>query len=168
MTRRPSRRLAAVADRLDGGDDALWLPPFGCRSDMADHSCHTGCRLVLGDPTVTRAPIGPTSQRRGSTTPSKENNVTSLICTSSGSRAVERAIAPGSEVRCAHCGALVRFAARQRDHQVIANVYVDGRWARVEHFHPRCYSAAADPYGPAEMSCLPSRSKAIGVGGRKG
>ena len=91
----------------------------------------------------------------------------SLICASSESRAVERAIAPGSEVRCARCGAFVRFAVRQRGHQVIANVYVDGRWARVEHFHPRCYRAAAYPYGPAEMSSLPSR-KAIRVGGRKG
>jgi hypothetical protein len=94
--------------------------------------------------------------------------VTSLICTSSESRAVERLIAPGGAVHCAQCGAQVKFAARERGRQIIANVYVDGRWARVEHFHPRCYSAAGYPYGPAEMSRLPSRSKATGVGGRKG
>jgi hypothetical protein len=94
--------------------------------------------------------------------------VTALICTSSESRAVERAIAPGGAVRCAHCGGLVRFAVRERGRQVIANVYVDGRWARVEQFHPRCYRAAAYPYGPAEMSSLPSSSKAIGVGGPRG
>jgi hypothetical protein len=93
--------------------------------------------------------------------------VTSLICTSSESRAVERPIDPGNAVRCAHCGTLVKFAARQRGRQVIANVYVDGRWARVEHFHARCYHAAAYPFGPAEMSALPSRSKGIGAGGRK-
>jgi hypothetical protein len=93
--------------------------------------------------------------------------VTSLLCASSESRAVERVIAPGSAVPCAHCGAPLRFAARERRRQVIANVYLDGRWARVEHFHPRCYSAAGYPYGPAEMSCLPSRPKAIGVGGRE-
>ena len=89
--------------------------------------------------------------------------MTSLICTSSESRAVERAIAPGSAVHCAHCGALVRFAVRGRVRQVIANVYLGGRWARVEHFHPCCYRAAGDPYGPVEMSCVPSSSKAIGV-----
>jgi hypothetical protein len=88
--------------------------------------------------------------------------MTSLFWTSSKSRAVERLIAPGSAVHCAHCGARVGFAVRGRGRQVIANVYVDGRWARVEHFHPRCYSAAADPYGPAEMSCLPGRSTTNG------
>ena len=94
--------------------------------------------------------------------------MTSLICTGCESRAVERLVAPGSAVHCAHCGALVRFAVREKVRQVIANVYLDGRWARVEHFHPRCYCAAAYPYGPAEMSSLPSRSKATRVGGRTG
>jgi hypothetical protein len=83
--------------------------------------------------------------------------MTSLTCIQSESRAVERAIAPGNAVRCAHCGALVKFAARDRARQVIANVYVDARWSRVEHFHSRCYSDAADPYGPPEMSTLPVR-----------
>ena len=94
--------------------------------------------------------------------------MTSLICTSFESRAVERPIDPGNSVRCAHCGTLVKFAARQRGRQVIANVYVDGRWARVEQFHPRCYRAAAYPYGPAEMSALPSRSKGDRCGRQKG
>jgi hypothetical protein len=30
---------------------------------------------------------------------------------------------------------------------VIANVYVDGTWDRVEHFHAECYEAAERPYG---------------------
>jgi hypothetical protein len=33
--------------------------------------------------------------------------------------------------------------------QVIANVYVDGRWNRVEHFHEECYGEADAPYGHA-------------------
>jgi hypothetical protein len=43
----------------------------------------------------------------------------------------------------------VKFAARVRRYQVIANVYVNGSWARVEHFHPECYEKAENPYGPA-------------------
>jgi hypothetical protein len=41
----------------------------------------------------------------------------------------------------------VKFAARVRRYQVIANVYVNGSWARVEHYHPECYDAAKTPYG---------------------
>jgi len=89
-----------------------------------------------------------------------------LLCTRSESRAVERAVAPGSAVRCAHCGAVVRFAVRHEGRQIIANVYIDARWARVEHFHPRCYYAANYPYGPAQMFSLPRRSKAVGGEGR--
>ena len=171
MTRRQSRRLAAVADRLDGGHDALWAPPIrlpplkdgrpqlshrlSARNGRLDG--HSRSDLQVDQPT---SAVDDVIQGN--------NNVTSLICTSSKSRAVERAIAPGSTVRCAQCGALVRFAIRERVRQVIANVYLDGRWARVEHFHTRCYRAAADPYGPADISCLPSSSKAIGVSGRKG
>jgi len=50
---------------------------------------------------------------------------------------------------CATCGDAVKFAARMQRHQVIANVYVDGKWDRVEHFHSECYEAAGDPYGEA-------------------
>ena len=54
---------------------------------------------------------------------------------------------------CAHCGAPVKFVARSQGRQVIANVYADGAWVRVEHFHADCYEEANHPYGePAEKS----------------
>lgn len=66
------------------------------------------------------------------------------------SRAVSRVIEPGLLVTCAHCETLIRFAAKSRQRrQVIANVYVDGRWDRVETFHDTCYEDAGEPYGPA-------------------
>lgn len=65
------------------------------------------------------------------------------------SRAVQRRVEAGSSVMCAGCDQQVKFAARQNRQQVIANVYLDGRWTRVEHFHADCYTSAADPYGPA-------------------
>ncbi len=63
------------------------------------------------------------------------------------SRAVLRPVEPGSDATCAHCHDPVRFAARNKSRQVIANVYRDGRWVRVEHFHEECYGLARDPYG---------------------
>jgi hypothetical protein len=42
----------------------------------------------------------------------------------------------------------VKFVARAQLRQVIANVYIDGAWARVEHFHSDCYGEAGEPYGP--------------------
>ena len=71
---------------------------------------------------------------------------------SSGSaetRAVIRLIEPGNDALCAHCGRVVKFSARSRTRQVIANVYEGGAWQRVEHFHEHCYEAAAAPFGPA-------------------
>ena len=68
--------------------------------------------------------------------------------TTGRSRAVLRPVAPGSAVVCPVCGAWVKFAARVRRQQVIANVYVDGRWHRVEHYHPACYADAGEPHGP--------------------
>ena len=71
--------------------------------------------------------------------------------TSGQSRAATRPIRPGSTATCAACDESVKFAARVRRYQVIANVYLDGRWARVEHFHPDCYEGAKRPYGdPAD------------------
>jgi hypothetical protein len=63
------------------------------------------------------------------------------------SRAVLRIIEPGSMVDCAHCNQRVKFQARLRLQQVICNVYNDGVWERVEHFHADCYEQAAQPYG---------------------
>lgn len=64
------------------------------------------------------------------------------------SRAVVRSIEPGNSANCVHCGAPVKFVARAQLRQVIANVYTDGNWARVEHFHADCYGEANEPYGP--------------------
>ena len=65
------------------------------------------------------------------------------------SRAVVRLIEPGCEAECAACGQRVKFQARIKAMQVICNVYVKGRWDRVEHFHEGCYHEAGDPYGAA-------------------
>lgn len=65
------------------------------------------------------------------------------------SRAVQRRVEAGSSVICVACDQQVKFAAKLNRQQVIANVYVEGRWTRVEHFHAECYEGAADPYGPA-------------------
>jgi hypothetical protein len=67
----------------------------------------------------------------------------------SESRAVTRTIEPGNSAICVHCGAPVKFVARAQGRQVIANVYVDGNWDRVEHFHADCYAEANQPYGDA-------------------
>jgi len=65
------------------------------------------------------------------------------------SRAVERPIEAGNSAMCAHCGEPVQFVARAHLRQVISNVYEEGTWQRVEHFHADCYEEAAEPYGPA-------------------
>jgi hypothetical protein len=66
------------------------------------------------------------------------------------SRAVLRFIDPGNDAVCERCGEQVKFVARSKGRQVIANVYVDGRWDRVEHYHDACYEEAAEPYGAAQ------------------
>ena len=68
------------------------------------------------------------------------------------SRAVVRRIEPGNLAVCVHCSQPVKFAAKLHKMQVIANVYVDGRWNRVEHFHDDCYELADTPYGHADMA----------------
>ena len=72
---------------------------------------------------------------------------TTLSAPRLGSRAVLRRVEAGNLALCAHCGEQVKFAAKQNRQQVIANVYVDGRWDRVEHFHDECYGLADAPYG---------------------
>ncbi|MST33247.1 hypothetical protein GHK86_11010 [Acidimicrobiaceae bacterium USS-CC1] len=71
------------------------------------------------------------------------------------SRAVLRPVDPGNDASCAHCGEPVKFAARHQRRQVIANVYVNARWNRVEHFHEDCYEAAGAPYGGITESSEP-------------
>lgn len=66
-----------------------------------------------------------------------------------GTRAVVRNVDAGSSSICACCGEPVKFSAKVRRQQVIANVYVKGRWDRVEHYHYECYTSAGEPYGQA-------------------
>ena len=65
------------------------------------------------------------------------------------SRAVVRNIEAGSTTECAVCLERVKFQAKVRMQQVICNVYVDGHWDRVEHYHLECYQNAGEPYGSA-------------------
>ena len=63
------------------------------------------------------------------------------------SRAVLRRVEAGNLAICVSCDQQVKFAAKQNRQQVIANVYEDGKWVRVEHFHEECYPEAGSPYG---------------------
>lgn len=72
-----------------------------------------------------------------------------------GTRVVLRQIEAGLDVTCPRdhggCGELVRFNIqihRAYRRQVVANVYWNGRWNRVEHWHLLCYLSAGSPYGP--------------------
>ena len=60
-----------------------------------------------------------------------------------------RFVEAGNDAVCQQCHQPVKFVARVKCRQVIANVYEDGRWQRVEHFHEACYGEADEPYGPA-------------------
>ena len=75
-----------------------------------------------------------------------------MATTTFTSRAVVRYIEAGNSANCAHCGDMVQFRARVKTQQVICNVYVDGKWDRVEHFHRECYDAAGEPFGVADES----------------
>lgn len=63
------------------------------------------------------------------------------------SRAVTRLIEAGSMSDCTHCDDRVKFKAREKQWQIICNVYVSGQWDRVEHYHEACYGKAKSPYG---------------------
>ena len=62
-----------------------------------------------------------------------------------------RTVEAGNSATCAHCGAQVKFVARAQLRQVIANVYEEGVWKRVEHFHSDCYEAAGDKASALEQ-----------------
>ena len=66
------------------------------------------------------------------------------------SRAVTRYIEAGNTATCAVCRLPVKFRAKSKLQQVIANVYNDGIWDRVEHYHSACYETAGQPYGSAD------------------
>jgi len=65
------------------------------------------------------------------------------------SRAVIRFVDAGNDAVCERCQDQVKFLAKSKARQVIANVYVEGRWNRVEHYHEACYQEAGEPYGVA-------------------
>lgn len=64
-----------------------------------------------------------------------------------GTRAVVRPVEPGNTTPCDGCGGSVKYQARQREQRVVANVYENGAWDRVEHFHLSCYVKAGQPHG---------------------
>ena len=74
------------------------------------------------------------------------------------SRAVLRLIEAGSMTDCVHCDKQVKFRARQRDQQVICNVYENGEWRRVEHYHFECYEHAGSPHGEPAEKVAPTRA----------
>jgi len=65
------------------------------------------------------------------------------------SRAVLRSVDAGCSATCVHCNQPVKFSAKERRQQVICNVYIRGRWNRVEHYHYECYVGMDQPYGEA-------------------
>jgi len=65
------------------------------------------------------------------------------------SRAVLRLVEAGNSANCVACDKPVKFSAKAKLQQVIANVYVDRVWDRVEHYHAECYEAVGQPYGSA-------------------
>ena len=111
----------------------------------------------------TRTTDTPATARRTTTTARKKAPTEKRKLSS---RAVLRDVEPGSTVECAHCGERVKFQARMRHKQVICNVYVRGRWDRVEHYHFECYGEAGEPYGepdttpPVKLRQLAAAAKA--------
>ena len=84
--------------------------------------------------------------------------MTDTVVKTLGTRAVTRRVEAGSMALCAHCRNQVKFAAKQNRQQVIANVYVKGKWDRVEHFHEECYGLANFPYGEVGLPIERMRS----------
>ena len=68
------------------------------------------------------------------------------------SRAVVRFIEPGSLVTCTGCDGRLNYMAKSKPKQVVCNVYENGKWNRVEHWHVGCYNAAGSPHGDAQLA----------------
>lgn len=79
------------------------------------------------------------------------------------SRAVQRSIEAGSSAMCALCDEQVKFKAKTKAMQVICNVYDNGTWIRVEHYHAQCYEIAGSPYGTPAPTNGPTRVTAASV-----
>lgn len=70
-----------------------------------------------------------------------------------GTRAVLRPVEPAvsgvAEFECPGCDGPVKFTARKKLKKVVANIYEDDAWDRVEQWHADCYQEAGEPYGEA-------------------
>ena len=97
-------------------------------------------------PTPETSQIGDASVKLRAGGADRSNMTVQSIFTS---RAVTRLIEAGNSATCVVCKLPVKFRAKSRLQQVIANVYNDGVWNRVEHYHLDCYENAGQPYGPA-------------------
>ncbi len=88
------------------------------------------------------------------TTPSTQPGAASTkpVKAPTQSRAALREIQTGSFVLCAHCGKSITWQAKDRQPQIVCNVYVRKKWDHIEHFHAACYEAAGEPYGEADTS----------------
>lgn len=57
------------------------------------------------------------------------------------SRAVLRLVEVGSVIRCNGCGEQIKYRARgAKPKKVVCNIYRRGKWQRVEHYHPECFT----------------------------
>ena len=65
------------------------------------------------------------------------------------SRAVVRLVEPGQTAKCTACRLPVKWSAKgnRRQRRVIANVYVNDVWDRVDIFHVACYVEIGEPHG---------------------
>lgn len=67
-----------------------------------------------------------------------------------GTRAVVRIIEPGLANFCPDCDTEVKFRAQVASglrRKVVANVYYQGKWNRVEHWHLICYIRMGEIHG---------------------
>ena len=48
--------------------------------------------------------------------------------------------------------------ARIQVKQIIANVYEDGKWLRIDYFHDECYDKAGQPFGEPDNQIMTKRS----------
>jgi hypothetical protein len=72
-----------------------------------------------------------------------------------GTRAVLLKWAPTTHI-CEACNKPI-LAEKGRRRAVCCNIYENGRWARVEHFHPACYDGR---HGPViDRGTLPPKSR---------
>lgn len=70
-----------------------------------------------------------------------------------GTRAVEKNLLSGNQEYCSYefCSYprhIIISKTRFPIKEIIANVYFEDKWQRVEHFHSDCYDKMGNPYGP--------------------